>query len=248
MVDGSKALEIGRRVMETEIIALESMKGVLGQEFIAILREIENCRGKVFITGMGKSGHIAGKMAATMSSLGTSAVFLHPGEAMHGDLGMLSRDDMVIAVSYSGESEEIVRIIPSIRIIGAVLVGITSNAGSTLAKGSDLVQCLPDMEEACHLGLAPTASTTVVMAYGDALAVALSELKGFSRKQFGLYHPAGSLGKRLTFRVTDLMEPIQAEDCVQEGALLCEAAIRLSRMGTGLLPVTGAGGALLERV
>lgn len=155
---------------------------------------------------------------------------------MHGDLGMVEKEDMVIAISYSGESEEVIKIVPNIKRIGAKIVAITSNIHSTLAKRSDLIQVFPCIKEACHLGLAPTTSTTVVMAYGDALAVALSELRGFSKNQFGLYHPSGSLGKKLTMKVTDVMNVLE-EIGVEEDALLKEAILQFGRFGTDLLPV-----------
>lgn len=235
-VNEEKALEIGRRVVTTERMALKSMEDSLDHTFVAVLNEMERCKGKVILTGMGKSGHVARKIAATMSSLGISSFFLHPGEAMHGDLGMVEKEDMVIAISYSGESEEVIKIVPNIKRIGAKIVAITSNIHSTLAKRSDLIQVFPCIKEACHLGLAPTTSTTVVMAYGDALAVALSELRGFSKNQFGLYHPSGSLGKKLTMKVTDVMNVLE-EIGVEEDALLKEAILQFGRFGTDLLPV-----------
>lgn len=245
MINEKKALEIGQRVIRMEAAAMERISDHLDQIFIEILHEMAACTGKIIITGMGKSGHIARKMAATMSSLGISSFFLHPGEAMHGDLGMVEGHDLVIAISYSGESEEVVRIIPNIKRIGARMIGITSNPNSTLAKRSDIAQCFPDLKEACHLGLAPTTSTTAVLAYGDALAVALSELRGFSKYDFALYHPAGSLGKKLTVRVTDLMDAIEESEYVTEGAALEEAIVKLGKLGTDLLPVSDQTGRLL---
>lgn len=148
---------------------------------------------------MGKPGHIAAKISATFSSLGTPSFFLHPAEAMHGDLGMISHNDIVIAISYSGESDEIVNIVPNIKLIGATLIAITANPDSRLASAADIVQTLPKFEEACYLGLAPTSSTTAALCYGDALAVVASGIYGFKDADFGMYHPAGSLGKKLIF-------------------------------------------------
>ena len=194
-----------RRVFDIEIGALEKTKEVLNDTFVQILDLITNCTGKVIVTGMGKPGHIGTKIAATFASLGTPSFFLHPGEAMHGDLGMISANDVVVAISYSGESDEIVHILPNIKMIGATLVGITGNEKSSLAEASDIVQVLPKFNEACYLGLAPTSSTTTVLCYGDALAVVASGIYGFKDVDFGKFHPAGSLGKKLILKVNDLM-------------------------------------------
>ena len=161
----------GKRIFDIEIEALQKTRDALDNTFVQILDLVVECHGKVIITGIGKSGHIAAKIAATFASLGTPSFRLHPAEAMHGDLGMISANDVVIAISFSGESDLIVKILPNIRIIGATLVGLTSNSASTLAQASDIVQILPKIDEACYLGLAPTSSTTSVLCYGDALAV-----------------------------------------------------------------------------
>ena len=180
----------GKKVFDIEIAALKKTRDSLDKTFNKILDLITNCEGKVIVTGMGKPGHIAEKLAATFASLGTPAFRLHPAEAMHGDLGMVSHDDIVIAISFSGESDEIVRIIPNIKMIGAILVGITGTEDSLLAQAADIVQILPGFEEACYLGLAPTSSTTAVLCYGDALAVVASEMYGFKDSDFGKFHPA----------------------------------------------------------
>ena len=198
-------LSEGKKVFDIEINALKMMRDNLDETFLHILNLVTSCTGKVIVTGMGKPGHIAAKLAATFSSLGTSSFFLHPGEAMHGDLGMVSSDDIVIAISYSGESEEVINIIPSIKIRGAKIIGITANKASSLARMADVIQILPYFEEACYLGLAPTSSTTVELCYGDALAVVASEIYGFKDSDFSMLHPAGSLGKKLIVRVDDLM-------------------------------------------
>ena len=191
----------GRRVFDIEIQALEKTRDALDNTFVKILDLVTKCTGKVIITGMGKPGHIAAKLAATFASLGTPSFSLHPGEAMHGDLGMICDNDIVIVISYSGESDEIVKILPNIKMIGSILVGITGNANSTLAHASDIVQVLPKFEEACYLGLAPTSSTTVALCYGDALAIVASGIYGFRDVDFGRYHPAGALGKKLILKV-----------------------------------------------
>ena len=227
----------GKRVFDIEIEALEKTRDVLGNEYLQILDLITNCEGKVIITGMGKPGHIAAKLAATFASLGTPAFHLHPAEAMHGDLGMVSRKDIVIAISFSGESEEIVRILPNIKMIGAKLVGITGNPDSTLARLSDIVQILPKFDEACYLGLAPTSSTTVALCYGDSLAVVASEIYGFDDSNYALFHPAGSLGKKLILKVEDLMVENDKNAKVHISVPLKDAIIELSKKGLGAVSV-----------
>lgn len=227
----------GKRVFSIEIEALKKTRDSLDNIFVKILELITSCEGKVIITGMGKSGHIAAKLAATFASLGTPSFCLHPGEAMHGDLGMISANDVVIAISYSGESDEIVRILPNIKMIGAKLVAITGNANSSLAQASDIVQVLPKFEEACYLGLAPTSSTTAVLCYGDALAVVASAVYGFKDVDFGKFHPAGSLGKKLILKVDDLMTEGIKNAKVHLSVPLKDAIIELSQKGLGAVSV-----------
>ena len=226
-----------KRVFNLEIEALEKTRDALDETFTKILDLVTNCTGKVIVTGMGKPGHIAAKMAATFASLGTPSFCLHPGEAMHGDLGMVSENDVVIAISYSGESDEIVTIIPSIKMIGATLVGITGNGNSTLALASDIVQVFPAFDEACYLGLAPTSSTTAELVYGDALAVVASGIYGFKDADFGKLHPAGSLGKKLILKVGDLMAKGQDTPVVKLGTLLMDAIPVMSKKGLGVISV-----------
>lgn len=236
MVSLDKIAE-GRRVFDIEIEALKKTRDSLDDTFVQILDLITNCKGKVIITGMGKPGHIATKLAATFASLGTSSFCLHPGEAMHGDLGMVSENDVVIAISYSGESDEIVNILPNIKMIGAKLIAITGNANSTLAQISDVVQVLPEFDEACYLGLAPTSSTTSVLCYGDALAVVASSVYGFKDADFGKFHPAGSLGKKLIIKVDDLMSKDGANPKVNIDVTLKDAIVELSKKGLGVVSV-----------
>lgn len=228
-----------RRVFDIEIGALEKTRDALDETFVKILDLVTGCQGKVIITGMGKPGHIGTKIAATFASLGTPSFFLHPGEAMHGDLGMISANDVVIAISYSGESDEIVRILPNIKMIGATLVGITGNEKSSLAQASDVVQVLPEFKEACYLGLAPTSSTTAVLCYGDALAVVASGIYGFKDVDFGKFHPAGSLGKKLILKVDDLMAEGSKNAKVHINRSLKDAIVELSRKGLGMVSVVG---------
>lgn len=225
----------GKKIFDIEIKALEKTRDSLDETFIQILNLITKCTGKVIITGMGKPGHIASKMAATFSSLGTQSFFLHPGEAMHGDLGMVSKNDLVIAISYSGESDEIVCIIPAIKMIGATLIGITGNEKSTLAQAADITQVFPDFKEACHLGLAPTSSTTASLCYGDALAIVASELYCFKNSDFGKIHPAGSLGKKLIMKVYDVMLNTEETAVINPGCSLKEAIVAMSKKGLSIV-------------
>ena len=221
------------------------MRDSLDSVFDDVIKLIVECKGKVIITGMGKPGHVASKMAATFSSLGTPSFYLHPAEAMHGDLGMVSKDDIVLAISYSGESDEIINILPGIKMIGAKLIGITKNSSSTLAKASDVVQLLPDFKEACNLGLAPTSSTTVELCYGDALAVVASEIYGFKDSDFGKFHPAGALGKKLIYKVSDLMATGDNVPKVYIDSLLTDAIEEMSQKRLSIVSIINSKNELL---
>lgn len=225
----------GKRVFDIEIAALQKTRDILDETYLKIIDIITNCEGKVIITGMGKPGHIAAKLAATFASLGTPSFHLHPAEAMHGDLGMVSANDAVIAISFSGESDEIIRILPNIKIIGATVIGITGNPESTLAKMADIVQILPEFEEACYLGLAPTSSTTAELCYGDSLAIVAGKIHGFTDSNYALFHPAGSLGKKLILKVKDVMLSKNDSAVVSEGVSLKEAITVMSRKGLTLV-------------
>lgn len=228
-------IQEGKKVFDAEIRALELTRDALGETFVKILDLITSCTGKVIITGMGKPGHIARKISATFASLGTPSFYLHPAEALHGDLGMVSDNDIVIAISYSGESDEIINILPNIKLIGAKLIGITGNVNSTLAKSSDIVQVFPKFEEACYLGLAPTSSTTAILCYGDALAVNASIAYGFTDKDFGKFHPAGSLGKKLFYHVNDIMIPAEDTTVFDGDISLKEAIVDMSKKRLGIV-------------
>lgn len=230
-------IKIGQRVFDKEIAALQKTRDNLDSIFTDILDAVTGCTGKIIITGMGKPGHIAAKIAATFASLGTPACYLHPAEAMHGDLGMVTEKDVVIFISYSGESDEIIQILPVIKWIGAKTIAITGNARSTLAKNVEIVQKLPEFDEACFMGLAPTSSTTVELCYGDALAVAASEIYGFDKVEFGVFHPAGALGKQVILKVDDLMSGGEQNAVVYENALLKDAIIELGKKGLGIVSV-----------
>ncbi|MEK3901322.1 KpsF/GutQ family sugar-phosphate isomerase [Paenibacillus sp. FSL R7-0179] len=226
-----------RRVFDIEIKALELVRDHLNDNFINILRIVTECRGKVVVTGMGKMGHVARKIAATMASLGGPSFYLHPGEALHGDLGMVTSDDVVIALSYSGESEEITRLLANIKAIGAILIGISGNADSTLVKYSDYSQIFPNFDEACNLSLAPTSSTTAALVYGDALAVVASKVYGFTEEKFALFHPAGSLGKKLLIKVQDVMAYGEDNAVIQQDVTLKSAIIEMGKKGLGIVTV-----------
>lgn len=238
-------LEEGKRVFDIEIKALQKTRDFLDHTFVEILDLVTECKGKIILTGMGKPGHIASKIAATFASLGTPSFFLHPGEAMHGDLGMISSDDIVIAISYSGESDEVIKIIPNIKMIGAILIGITGNEKSSLAQAADIVQIFPEFEEACYLGLAPTSSTTTALCYGDALAVVASGIYGFKDADFGRFHPAGSLGKKLILKVGDLMAQGENNAKVYIHVSFKEAIVELSQKGLGVVSVVDSDNTLL---
>ena len=228
-------LNEAKKVFDIEIEALKKTRDILDETFLNILDEISKCEGKVIVTGMGKPGHIAQKIAATFSSLGTPSFYLHPAEAMHGDLGMVSKNDVVLMISYSGESNEIVELLPAIKVIGPKIIAITANPNSILAKNADIVQLLPEFEEACHLGLAPTSSTTVELAYGDALAVVASEMYDFKDVDFGKLHPAGALGKKLILKVEDCMASNKELPCVNTESLLVDAIKEMTNKGLGVV-------------
>lgn len=233
-----------KKVFDVEIEALKKTRDALDEAFVEILDAITSCKGKVIITGMGKPGHIGTKIAATLASLGTPSFYLHPGEAMHGDLGMVTSDDIVIMISYSGESDEILRIIPNIKMIGAKLIAITGNSNSTLAKSADISQVFPKFEEACYLGLAPTSSTTVTLCYGDALAVVASGVIGYTKSDYGKRHPAGSLGKKLILRVSDLMAKGDNTPRVTLGTSLMKTIEEMSKKGLGIVTIVDKEGKL----
>ena len=210
-------IEVGRRTIHAEALALKHMEEALGDEFVRAVELILSCRGKLIVTGMGKSGHIARKIAATLASTGTPSFFLHPAEAFHGDLGMISPEDVVLALSYSGETDEILKIVPFIHTNGNPLISMTGNAQSSLARNSDAHLDIMVRKEACILHLAPTSSTTAQLAMGDALAATLMHMRGFTAMDFARLHPGGSLGRRLLMTVGNVMRsadlPVVAPDC-----------------------------------
>jgi len=226
------------RVLDIESRAVQRMGERLDGAFFDACQLCLDTRGRVVVIGMGKSGHIGGKIAATLASTGTPAFFVHPGEASHGDLGMITPEDVVMAVSYSGETDEVVTILPLIKRIGAGLISVTGRPSSTLAKAADVHLNVEIDEEACPLNLAPTASTTATLAMGDALAVALLESRGFTAEDFARSHPSGALGKRLLLRVADVMHTGDDVPAVSPAATLSEGLVEMSRTGLGVTAVT----------
>jgi arabinose-5-phosphate isomerase len=236
------ALELARRVLTIEADAVRALIERLDERFLAAVSLIRDCRGRVIVSGIGKSGHIARKIASTLSSTGTPAYFVHSAEASHGDLGMIQRDDVFIGISYSGESDELLQILPLVRRQGARLIAIAGNAQSTLAREADIFLDAGVAQEACPLNLAPTASTTAALALGDALAVTLLEARGFSAEDFARSHPGGSLGRRLLTHVSDVMRSGPDVPKVPERAPLKEAILEMSRGRLGMTAVLDASG------
>ena len=227
-------VELAQRTLQVEAEALNNMAANLGSEFFGAVEKILACTGKLIVTGMGKSGLIGRKLAATLASTGTPSFYLHPGEAFHGDLGMISREDVILALSYSGETDEVLKIVPFIQSNGNVLISMTGNSESTLAKNSTIHLDVCVKEEACILHLAPTTSTTAQIAMGDALAVALMKAREFTAMDFARFHPGGSLGRRLLMTVGNVMRksdlPVVAADCSAT-----EMIHKMSRGGLGLI-------------
>ena len=224
--------------------AISALENRIDDHFIRACEVIMACKGRVVVTGMGKSGHIGNKIAATLASTGTPSFFVHPGEASHGDMGMITSQDVVIAISNSGNTSEVVTILPLIKRMGAPLISMTGNPASTLAKEAVANLDVSVEAEACPLGLAPTSSTTATLVMGDALAVALLEARGFSAEDFAFSHPGGSLGRKLLLRVTDIMHTGDRIPIVNEGTTLSGALLEISRKGLGMTTVVNDTGAM----
>lgn len=238
-------IETAKHVLRVEAEAVLALLDRIDARFVEAVEMILACKGRVVITGMGKSGLICQKVAATMASTGTPALFLHPAEGIHGDLGMLMKGDVVVAVSNSGETEEITRILPVIKRMGLPLIAMTGKPNSTLARAGDVLLDISVKEEACPLGLAPTASTTATVAMGDALAVALLIRRGFKEEDFALFHPGGALGKRLLLRVEDLMHAGDAIPLVAQDVPLKEALFEITSKKLGITGVLDGQGGLV---
>jgi arabinose-5-phosphate isomerase len=232
-----RALELAREVLNIEAAAVQALAQRIDDDFLRAVNIILACHGRVIVSGMGKSGHIARKIAATMASTGTPAYFVHPAEASHGDLGMITAEDVFIALSYSGESQELLTIVPVIKRQGAKLISLTGNPRSSLALEADVHLNGAVDKEACPMGLAPTTSTTAALALGDALAMALLDAKGFGEEDFARSHPGGSLGRRLLTHVRDIMRSGQRVPAVGADAMLSEAVLEISRKGLGMTAI-----------
>ena len=241
-VEPARALALARQVMATEASAITALAGRLGAHFVAAVELILNCQGRVVVSGIGKSGHVGRKLAATLASTGTPAFFVHPAEASHGDLGMITPGDVVVMLSNSGETDELVSLTPHLKREGARLIAITGNEQSSLAQAADVHLDAAVDTEACPLGLAPTASTTAALALGDALALTLLDARGFSAEDFARAHPGGALGRRLLTRVADVMRTGDALPLSRIDASLAEAIMEMSRKGMGMTVVVDTDG------
>ena len=239
-LDPERALALGRDVLATEADAIRALHGRLGAPFLAAARALFDCRGRVVVIGIGKSGHIARKLAATMASTGTPAFFVHAAEASHGDLGMITSDDVVLLLSNSGETDELVSLLPHLKRQGAQLIALTGNEHSSLAQAANIHLDASVDAEACPLGLAPTASTTAALALGDALALTLLDARGFSVEDFARSHPGGSLGRRLFTHVSDVMHTGADIPVVPREATLALAVLEMSGKGMGMTAVVDA--------
>lgn len=238
--DTANLLQHARQVLATEAAGISALAPRLNEHFAEACRLLLACHGRVVVMGMGKSGHIAGKIAATLASTGTPAFFVHPGEASHGDMGMVTGEDVVLAVSNSGETRELLLLLPLIKRLGARLVTLTGNAQSTLAKAADVNLDVAVTQEACPMNLAPTASTTAALAMGDALAVTLLSARGFTQEDFARSHPGGSLGRRLLLHVADLMHTGEEIPAVPEDTPLSQALMEMTRKNLGMTVVVDA--------
>ena len=234
-------IALGQAVLRIEAEAVAALTERLDQNFHRACELILGCEGRIVVTGMGKSGHIGNKIAATLASTGTPSFFMHPGEASHGDLGMITAKDLVIALSNSGETSEITLLLPLLKRMGIVLIALTGKSGSTIARAADINLDVSVSQEACPLGLAPTSSTTASLAMGDALAVALLQARGFTEADFALSHPGGNLGRRLLLRVSDIMHTGDAIPLVVSDSSLKQTLLEMTRKGLGMAGVIEAG-------
>ncbi|NVK56918.1 MAG: KpsF/GutQ family sugar-phosphate isomerase [Alteromonadaceae bacterium] len=233
-----------QRVVNIELAAIAALKEKFDDNFTKACNLLLNCEGKVVVCGMGKSGHVGNKIAATLASTGTPAFFMHPGEANHGDLGMLGKKDILLAISNSGETAELLNLLPVVKRLNVPVIAITNRVNSTLGKHADVVLDIGVEQEACSLGLAPTTSTTVTLVLGDALAVALLDANGFTSDDFALSHPGGSLGRKLLLTIADIMLTDDEIPLVSEHASVSDALLEISRKGLGLTGITNQDGQL----
>ena len=241
-MDKTAVLNLGRAVIETEANAVTSLLERIDDEFAKACQLMLDCSGRIIVTGVGKSGHVAGKIAATLASTGTAAFFVHPAEAGHGDMGMIKPEDVVLALSSSGETDEINSLLPPLKRLGVKLIAMTGNPGSTLAQHADTHVNVGVDQEACPLGLAPTSSTTAAMVMGDALAVALLETRGFTREDFARSHPAGQIGRKLLLHISDIMHVGESIPRVGEDATVSQTIIEISRKRMGMSAIVDRKG------
>lgn len=236
-MDSQALKKLARAVITTEAAAIAALEDRIDDSFVAACELLLGCKGRVVVLGMGKSGHIASKIAATLASTGTPAFFVHPAEASHGDLGMITADDVVLVLSYSGETDEVKQIIPLLKRLDVSIVAMTGKPASTLARHSDVHINVHVDAEACPLGLAPTSSTTAALVMGDALAVSLLEKRGFTAEDFARSHPAGALGRRLLLHISDIMHTGDEMPVVHAGASLSEAIVEMSNKRLGMVAI-----------
>ena len=238
--DAIKAL--AKAVIETEAAAVTALLGRVSENFVAACHLMLECRGRIVVIGMGKSGHIGGKIAATLASTGTTAFFVHPAEASHGDLGMIKAVDLVLVLSNSGETDEVNIILPLLKRLGVQVIAMTGNPDSTMARHADIHLDVSVDKEACPLGLAPTSSTTAALVMGDALAISLLETRGFTREDFALSHPAGRLGRRLLLHIRDIMHQGEEIPCVDENSSLSHAIVEMTAKRLGMTAIVNDKG------
>lgn len=236
-MDNQAIKKLARAVIRTEAEAITALESRIDDAFIAACRHMLECSGRIVVIGMGKSGHVGNKIAATLASTGTPAFFVHPAEASHGDLGMITRDDVILTLSSSGETEEVNRLMPMIKRLGAVLVAMTGKPESTLARHADCHINVAVAKEACPLGLAPTSSTTAALAMGDAMAIALLETRGFTEEDFARSHPAGQLGRRLLLHIQDVMHSGDEVPSIPAGASIADAIVEMTSKRLGMVAV-----------
>ncbi len=244
MSEGNSSIEKGKEVIRIEASAVAALEEKIGEEFAEAVEVILHRRGRVILTGMGKSGLVARKIAATMSGTGTPAIFLHPSDAVHGDLGMVRKEDVVICISKSGDTAELQQLLPMLRRLGVPIISMLGNRDSPMAHSSDIVLDIGVKEEACPYDLTPTASTTAALAMGDALAIALLERRGFSKEEFALFHPGGNLGKRLLLRVEEMMVSGDGVPIVKKDVLLKDAILEMTSKRLGATCVVDGEGCL----
>ena len=236
---------LGVAVINTELDAISALRDRVDDTFVDACQYLLNCKGRIVVIGMGKSGHVAGKIAATLASTGSPAFFVHPGEASHGDLGMITAKDVVLALSNSGETSEILTILPLIKRLGVPLIAMTGKPLSTIAKSANAHIDISVDKEACPLGLAPTSSTTALLVMGDALAIALLETRGFTADDFALSHPGGNLGRRLLLHVSDIMHTGETIPQVNDHAQLSDALVEMTNKGLGMTAITADNGSIV---